>query len=74
VAATRKASIRGFSPVDLRVAEGCSDARQALNFIEQCWGATKQQYRLNPQSSSAADIEKNMLEALDSVDLKSMRK
>jgi hypothetical protein len=45
-----------------------------LNFIEQCWGAAKRTYRLNPASSAAADLEKNMIEALDSVDLMSMRR
>jgi hypothetical protein len=45
-----------------------------LNFIEQCWGTAKRVYRLNPRSSSEADLERNTLAALDAIDLKSMRK
>jgi hypothetical protein len=45
-----------------------------LNFIEQCWGMAKRIYRLNPLLSSVSDLEKNMLTALDSVDLASMRR
>ncbi|KAL5633413.1 hypothetical protein ACGC1H_003789 [Rhizoctonia solani] len=45
-----------------------------LNPIEQCWGAAKRVYRDFPSSSSEADLKKNMLAALDSVELKSIRR
>ena len=45
-----------------------------LNFIEQCWGFTKQIYRLNPESSQEDHLEKNTLDALEAVPLTSMRK
>ena len=44
-----------------------------LNFIEQCWGYAKQIYRHFPPSSKEADLEANLLEALESVPLTSMR-
>jgi hypothetical protein len=45
-----------------------------LNPIEQCWGYAKQKYRDMPPSSKEAVLKKNMLEAVDSVPLLSMRK
>jgi hypothetical protein len=45
-----------------------------LNFIKQCWGMAKRIYRLNSCSSLEADLEKNTIAALDSVDLKCMRR
>jgi hypothetical protein len=45
-----------------------------LNFIEQCWGYAKRKYRLNPPSSSEADLERNVIAALDSVPLITMRR
>ncbi|KDQ53649.1 hypothetical protein JAAARDRAFT_136897 [Jaapia argillacea MUCL 33604] len=45
-----------------------------LNFIEQCWGAAKRKYRLNPTSSTEADLERNVVSALDSIPLTQMRK
>ncbi|KIJ10549.1 hypothetical protein PAXINDRAFT_164241 [Paxillus involutus ATCC 200175] len=45
-----------------------------LNFIEQCWGYAKRVYRCYPPSSKDADLEANMIKALDSVPLESMRK
>jgi hypothetical protein len=45
-----------------------------LNFIEQCWGYSKQIYQLNPESSHEDALEKNMLAALEAVPLKSMCK
>ncbi|KAI9057198.1 hypothetical protein FKP32DRAFT_1615362 [Trametes sanguinea] len=45
-----------------------------LNPIEQCWGYAKRDYREKPSSSKEADLEKNVVEALDSVPLKSMRR
>lgn len=45
-----------------------------LNFIEQCWGYAKRRYRLNPPSSREADLEKNMVAALDSVPLITMHR
>ncbi|CUA68743.1 hypothetical protein RSOLAG22IIIB_13833 [Rhizoctonia solani] len=45
-----------------------------LNPIEQCWGAAKRMYRDLPPSSLEADLRKNMLEALESVKLESIRR
>jgi hypothetical protein len=45
-----------------------------LNFIEQCWGFAKQIYQHYPASSKEADLEQNMLSALEVVPLESMRK
>ena len=45
-----------------------------LNFIEQCWGFAKRRYRLNPPSPREADLERNMVAALDSVPLTTMRR
>ncbi|OBZ79571.1 hypothetical protein A0H81_00263 [Grifola frondosa] len=43
-----------------------------LNFIEQCWGRAKRYYREYPASSKEADLERNVIRALDSVELASM--
>ena len=43
-----------------------------LNFIEQCWGFAKHIYRHYPASSKEADLERNVLAALESVPLESM--
>jgi transposase len=45
-----------------------------LNFIEQCWGYAKQIYRHYPASLKEADLKHNMLAALKTVPLESMRK
>ncbi|KAF7969760.1 hypothetical protein HWV62_11377 [Athelia sp. TMB] len=45
-----------------------------LNFIEQVWGYAKRIYRHYPASSREADLEKNLLAALESVPLETMRK
>jgi hypothetical protein len=45
-----------------------------LNFIEQCWGYAKRIYRHYPPSSKEADLEQNLLSALESVPVESMRK
>ncbi|KAI6022540.1 hypothetical protein BKA83DRAFT_4054572 [Pisolithus microcarpus] len=45
-----------------------------LNFIEQCWGYAKRIYRCYPMSSKDADLEANVIKALDSVPLDSMQK
>ncbi|KIK95234.1 hypothetical protein PAXRUDRAFT_86103, partial [Paxillus rubicundulus Ve08.2h10] len=45
-----------------------------LNFIEQCWGCAKRKYREFPQSSKEEDLERNVLNALNTVSLKAMRK
>ncbi|RDX52070.1 hypothetical protein OH76DRAFT_1346002 [Lentinus brumalis] len=45
-----------------------------LNPIEQCWGASKREYRKLPPSSAEADLEKNVVKSLDSVPLVSMRR
>jgi hypothetical protein len=38
-----------------------------LNFIEQCWGFAKHLYHQYPTSTKEADLEHNVLEALDAV-------
>lgn len=45
-----------------------------LNFIEMCWGAAKAHYRVQPPTSSEAQMEANVIEALDSVPLEKMRR
>jgi len=45
-----------------------------LNFIEQCWGYAKRIYRCYPPSSKESELEANVIKALDSVPLDSMRK
>ena len=45
-----------------------------LNFIEQCWGFAKRTYRKYPESSKEADLEKNVIDALASVPIESMRR
>lgn len=45
-----------------------------LNFIEQCWGYAKRVYRMFPESSSEEDLMNNVVAALDSVPLESMRR
>ncbi|KAF9219452.1 hypothetical protein BS17DRAFT_858841 [Gyrodon lividus] len=45
-----------------------------LNFIEQCWGHTKQTYHQYPASSKEEDLERNVVDALQSVTLDHMRK
>ena len=45
-----------------------------LNFIEQCWGYAKRIYRHYPASSKEKDLERNVLTAIDSIPLESMRR
>lgn len=45
-----------------------------LNPIEQCWGYAKRIYRMNPASKKEADLEKNLVNALEAVPLKSIRR
>ncbi|PIL34867.1 hypothetical protein GSI_02654 [Ganoderma sinense ZZ0214-1] len=45
-----------------------------LNPIEQCWGHAKRNYRLKPASSKEADLERNLIDAVDAVPLESMRR
>ncbi|KII89329.1 hypothetical protein PLICRDRAFT_110047 [Plicaturopsis crispa FD-325 SS-3] len=45
-----------------------------LNFIEQCWGAAKRTYRLNPTSSKEADLLTNLVNCLATVSVEVMRK
>ncbi|KAI0364377.1 hypothetical protein BV20DRAFT_956332 [Pilatotrama ljubarskyi] len=45
-----------------------------LNPIEQCWCVAKRTYRQFPPSSLEADLERNVLAALDSVDIIKMRR
>ncbi|KAF7347061.1 hypothetical protein MVEN_01459900 [Mycena venus] len=45
-----------------------------LNFLEQCWGASKRVYRMNPVSSKEEDLERNVIQALDSVSVAVMRR
>jgi hypothetical protein len=45
-----------------------------MNFIEQCWGHSKRVYCQYPPSSKEADLERNVLAALESVPLVTMRR
>jgi hypothetical protein len=45
-----------------------------LNFIEQCWGHAKRVYRQYPSSSKEEDLERNLLSALESVPMETMRR
>lgn len=45
-----------------------------LNPIEQCWGYAKEVYRKFPPSSSEADLEVNVVKALNAVPLLSIRR
>lgn len=45
-----------------------------LNFIEQCWGYAKRIYRHYPPSPKEADLEANVLAALESIPLESMHR
>lgn len=40
-----------------------------LNPIEQCWGYAKRLYRMAPESSTEADLERNTLASMDAVPL-----
>lgn len=63
-----KAKARGFEVIFL------PKFHCELNFIEQCWGHAKRCYRRYPLSSKEDDLERNMLAALESVPLETMRK
>jgi hypothetical protein len=45
-----------------------------LNFIGQCWGYSKRMYREFPMSSKEADLERNVLAALEAVPLDAVRR
>ena len=45
-----------------------------LNFIEQCWGYAKRNYRLLPPSSNEDILEKNVVQCLDEIPLITMRR
>ncbi|EJF65542.1 hypothetical protein DICSQDRAFT_51379, partial [Dichomitus squalens LYAD-421 SS1] len=45
-----------------------------LNCIEQCWGFAKRKYREMPSSSAEADLERNVLAALDTIPLLTIRR
>jgi hypothetical protein len=45
-----------------------------LNFIEQCWGFSKQLYCQYPASSKEANLERNVLTVLDSIPLMVMQR
>ena len=45
-----------------------------LNFIEQCWGYARRIYQHYPPFPKEADLEANVLSALESVPLESMRR
>ena len=45
-----------------------------LNFIEQCWGYAKAHYRLKPPSPKEEDLERNLLEAVNSVPIITIRR
>lgn len=45
-----------------------------LNFIEQYWGASKYRYRNLPRSPNIQEMEKKIIECLDSVPLEQIRR
>ena len=45
-----------------------------LNFIEQCWGRAKWEYRQLPASSREEDLGRNALKSLDGIPLQLMRR
>ena len=45
-----------------------------LNPIKQCWGSSKRTYRKYPALSKEADLERNVVDALESVPLLSIRR
>lgn len=45
-----------------------------LNPIEQCWCVAKRKYRECPPSSQEADLEQNMVKALDTVEVQQVRR
>jgi len=45
-----------------------------LNFIEQCWGHSKRVYRQYPTSTKEEDLQTNLLSALESVPMATMRR
>ena len=45
-----------------------------LNFIEQYWGAAKLQYRSGPRPSTLEEMQRKMLDALDSIPLITIRR
>jgi hypothetical protein len=45
-----------------------------LNFIEQYWGAAKSRYRTAPQAKTAREMEKTVIDSLDSVPLLQIRR
>ena len=45
-----------------------------VSFIEQCWGFAKRVYHKFPASSAEAELEKNVILALNAVPLDSMRR
>lgn len=45
-----------------------------LNPIEQCWGAAKREYRMYPESSLEAGLERNVVKALATVNIISIRR
>jgi hypothetical protein len=46
----------------------------SASYIEQCWGCAKREYCKFPPSPKESDLERNVIAALDSVTLESMRK
>lgn len=45
-----------------------------LNFIEQCWGYSKRHHHDCPVSSLISDLECNVLESLEAISIKAMRR
>ena len=45
-----------------------------INFLEQCWGHSKRTYRMNPPSTAEADLERNVMTALDGIGIDQMRR
>ncbi|KAF7372520.1 hypothetical protein MVEN_00113900 [Mycena venus] len=57
-----------------RVLYNQPDFATERSLLEKCWGASKRVYRLNPVSSKEEDLERNVIQALDSVSLVVMRR
>ncbi|KAF9459536.1 hypothetical protein BDZ94DRAFT_1284360 [Collybia nuda] len=63
-----------YTQPDFKMVDSLLEFHCELNFIEQCWGYAKRKYREFPPSSAKADLQKNVLAALDMIPLVTMRR